>query len=618
MKKILSVLCVATLLFASCSDGYDDSALTGRVDNLENRVAKLEELCKQMNTNISSLQTIVTALQKNDYVTSVTPVMQNGKEVGYTIAFSKSNPITIYHGKDGQNGADGEDGKPGVDGEDGKNGHTPVIGVKQDTDGSYYWTLDGDWLTDDSGNKIKAEGTDGQPGTPGDDGTPGQDGKPGTDGITPKLKIENGYWYVSYDKGYQTWEQLGKATSEDGAGDIPGQDIFRDVTQDEYNAYFILANGETITLPKKPSLAISFTEGNSLAFQVDETKTVHYTITSGSAKNVIKAEMLNDDGSYILRTVYSSATTGTIEISAKIPTSNRVIVSVSDGSHTIMATIDVVSIVPPFDNNTITVAEPGTLSKLLAIYDKTSIKELTVVGFLNDTDIGVLNELPNLTILNMGEVNLKELPKRAFANKKSLTSIILPKTLQIIGSSAFEYCSGLTGDLTIPSSVTTIGHDAFHKCSGFSGTLTIPNSVTTIDYEAFYGCTGFTGDLTIPGSVTTIEGAVFENCGFSGNLLIEEGVQTIQMSAFQSCSGLTGDLTIPSSITTIGAFAFDECRFTTIHCKSTIPPTIASDIFSSSQLSTCILYVPTGCAETYRTALGWRELTFKEIIETEF
>lgn len=165
MKKILSVLYIATLLFASCSDEYDDSALTGRVDNLENRVAKLEELCKQMNTNISSLQTIVTALQKNDYVTNVTPIMQNGKEVGYTITFSKSNPITIYHGKDGQNGTDGEDGKPGVDGEDGKNGHTPVIGVKQDTDGSYYWTLDGDWLTDDSGNKIKAEGTDGKDGT---------------------------------------------------------------------------------------------------------------------------------------------------------------------------------------------------------------------------------------------------------------------------------------------------------------------------------------------------------------------------------------------------------------------------------------------------------------------
>lgn len=54
--------------------------------------------------------------------------MKDGKEIGYTITFSKSNPITIYHGKDGQ---DGEDGT------------TPTIGVKQDADGVYYWTLNG-------------------------------------------------------------------------------------------------------------------------------------------------------------------------------------------------------------------------------------------------------------------------------------------------------------------------------------------------------------------------------------------------------------------------------------------------------------------------------------------
>ena len=259
MKKILSVLYIATLLFASCSDEYDDSALTGRVDNLENRVAKLEELCKQMNTNISSLQTIVTALQKNDYVTNVTPIMQNGKEVGYTITFSKSNPITIYHGKDGQNGTDGEDGKPGVDGEDGKNGHTPVIGVKQDTDGSYYWTLDGDWLTDDSGNKIKAEGTDGKDGTDGsngEDGNDGQDGKPGMDGkdgITPKFKIENDYWYISYDN-ESTWTQLGKATGEDGKDGedgISGDPMFTDIDYETNTDYviFTLSNGTQIKLP---------------------------------------------------------------------------------------------------------------------------------------------------------------------------------------------------------------------------------------------------------------------------------------------------------------------------------------------------------------------------------
>lgn len=90
------------LLASGCSDEYDDSALTGRVDNLENRVHILEELCKQMNTNVSSLQTLVTALQDNDYVKSVTPVMQDGQEIGYTITFTKSKPITIYHGQDGK------------------------------------------------------------------------------------------------------------------------------------------------------------------------------------------------------------------------------------------------------------------------------------------------------------------------------------------------------------------------------------------------------------------------------------------------------------------------------------------------------------------------------------
>ena len=146
MKKLLAFAALfAVVALTSCK--YDDDDLWNSVHGLENRVAKLEELCKQMNTNISSLQTIVTALQNNDYVTGVTPVMQSGKEVGYTITFSKSNPITIFHGKDGANGS----------------GHTPVIGVKKDTDGIYYWTLDGEFIVVD-GQKIKAQGTDGSNG----------------------------------------------------------------------------------------------------------------------------------------------------------------------------------------------------------------------------------------------------------------------------------------------------------------------------------------------------------------------------------------------------------------------------------------------------------------------
>ena len=54
-------------------------------------------------------------------------------------------------------------------------------------------------------------GKNGQNGTDGQNGKDGKDGQDGEDGITPQLKIDEGYWRISYDNG-ATWTQLGKAT----------------------------------------------------------------------------------------------------------------------------------------------------------------------------------------------------------------------------------------------------------------------------------------------------------------------------------------------------------------------------------------------------------------------
>ena len=134
----LSLLCVT---FAGCKDDFDDSELRGQIADLDGRLTSLEKLCAQMNTNISSMQTIINALQQNDYITGVTPITEGESIIGYTITFTKNKPITIYHGK---------------------NGSTPVIGIKQDSDGIYYWTLNGTWLLDNNNQKVKAEGTDGE------------------------------------------------------------------------------------------------------------------------------------------------------------------------------------------------------------------------------------------------------------------------------------------------------------------------------------------------------------------------------------------------------------------------------------------------------------------------
>jgi hypothetical protein len=207
MKKLhLLLLGLTICLISACHDN-----LWNAIDKLDDRVYALEEICKEMNTNITALETIVAVLQSNDMITGIVEIKKDGKVIGYTITFSKHDSITIYHGESGQNGTDGKDGI------------TPVIGVAQDTDGVYYWTLNGEWLLDDNGNKLPVSGEDGKDGANGADGKDGQDGADGKDGITPLLKIENGYWYISYDNGV-TWTESGKATGNNGQNGQNGTD----------------------------------------------------------------------------------------------------------------------------------------------------------------------------------------------------------------------------------------------------------------------------------------------------------------------------------------------------------------------------------------------------------
>ncbi|HCQ72555.1 MAG TPA: hypothetical protein DIT75_04045, partial [Rikenellaceae bacterium] len=136
MKRILkatfTVLFASALLLVSCGS-YDDTELRDKVKDLEDRVAKLESA---VNTNTQSIQALVEASKGSDAVTGFSELTDKS---GYVITFASGRSITLYHGKDGRNGS------------------TPAIGVKADTDGVYYWTVDGEWLLS-GGKKVKAEG----------------------------------------------------------------------------------------------------------------------------------------------------------------------------------------------------------------------------------------------------------------------------------------------------------------------------------------------------------------------------------------------------------------------------------------------------------------------------
>ncbi len=321
-------------LFTLASCEFDDSEIWDKLYDHENRIQTLEMTCRQMNTNIESLQIIISALQQNDYVTGVAPIMEGNTVIGYTILFSKSGSVTVYHGQDGVDGSDGKDGAdgaPGQDGSDGQDGQTPVIGVRQDTDGVYYWTLNGEWLLDDYGNKIPTTGKDGADGSDGKDGV---DGASGSNGVTPELKIEDEYWYVSYDGG-STWIKLGEAVGADGSD---GDAFFKDVLLSEEEVVFVLIDGTEIKVPMKTSLSMTLDTYNLVCSYCQTIKVGYSIVGPDSPLDLV----VFSEGGYFTAIEEISANSGKVVIKTDMSSKDgKVIVMASCGGNTVVKTVSV-------------------------------------------------------------------------------------------------------------------------------------------------------------------------------------------------------------------------------------------------------------------------------------
>lgn len=487
---------------------YDDSALWESVNDHESRISKLEKLCNEMNANISSLKTIVEALQTNDYVTSVTPVTEGGKEVGYTIIFSKSGSVTIYHG------------------EDGTDGQTPVIGVRQDTDGVYYWTLNGEWLLDDSGNKIPTTGKD---------------------GITPQLKIEDGYWYISYDNG-ASWTEVGKAVGEngkDGEDGTDGDTFFRSVTQDDANVYFTLADGTVITLPKKVSLSIEFDSEDLVVMAPNSTRDIRYTVTSVLPDVEVEALSSGDVQAKVVPDE-TGESTGVIRV--RIPGDSideycKVVVLVSNGEKVIMRTLtfeeEAIEVV---DEAKVTANAEGGEVKLLYL----SNVECEVV--IPEEAKSWINVAPATKVLQQRSVNVVLQPNPGYY--RSATVTIKAKD----GSLSLEYVIEQDGDLGVNIDPTQIPDNEIWYTTTDGKPLSL--------YNDDFANNGFS-DSEFNAKVISNE---YSNG--MGIITFESMVTEIRKQSFAQKYTLKS-ICLPSTINKIGASAFyKSCNLECVNINS--------------------------------------------------
>ena len=549
MKKLLAFAALfAVVALTSCK--YDDDDLWNSVHGLENRVAKLEELCKQMNTNIASLQTIVTALQNNVYVTGTTPFMQDGKEIGYTITFSKGNPITIYHGKDGQDGQDGEDGT------------TPTIGVKKDTDGVYYWTLNGEFIVVDGG-KIKAEG---------------KDGTNGTNGTTPQFKIENDYWFISYDDG-DTWTQLGKATGEDGKDGqdgVGGDSMFSGVDYETSTDYviFTLSNGTQIKLPTWSA----FEALQRLCNETNTNLSALQTIVTALQNNdyITSVDPLTENGKVVGYTIKFAKSNPIVIYNGKDGADgNTPVIGVKKDTDGIYYwTLDGEFIVVDgqkikaqgTDGNNGADGSDGVTPKL-------EIREgYWWISYDNGTNWTQLGKATGEDGKDADSIKITQDENNVYFELADGTVITISKTGQSADPNVIQFEDALVKAICITNwdtdgdgelsyeeaaAVTTIGTEfngkgifAFDELQYFTGMTSIPSS-------AFSDCSELLS-IKLPDNIISINDTAFARCQSLREIHIPASIESIGTRVFYYCQSLR-EIHIPANTESIGNGAFLYC-----------------------------------------------------------
>ena len=140
------------------------------------------------------------------------------------------------------------------------------------------------------------------------------------------------------------------------------------------------------------------------------------------------------------------------------------------------------------------------------------------------------------------------------ASHDTIKEIILPETLERIGSHAFVPCRALR-TVNIPVGVKTIGEYAFVGCESLES-IELPDSLEYLGEGTFSGCTKLKW-IDLPESITEILPFTFENCT-SLEIFSAINITEIGAGAFMNCVSLT-KMPIMNMLGEIGTEAFYGC-----------------------------------------------------------
>ena len=280
-----------------------------------------------------------------------------------------------------------------------------------------------------------------------------------------------------------------------------------------------------------------------------------------------------------------------------------------------------------------------------AFYGCSSLQQIAIPNGVTEIGTGVFYGCSSLHSIDLPN-NLVSIGDQAFSDS-GLKSVVLPSGLISIGYFAFE-CDSLVSVVSNMKKPFEIDQNTFcaydHEARTFipsKATLYIPEG-TYYEYEEmgwtkqfakvitgnFFDESGTTYQAQAENTVAVMGSGVVEAEYVIPETVTHDGVDytvtAIENEAFKDNTALTA-VTIPETVVAIGEGAFAGCTgLTAIYAYAAEPANLAtattraeaaSSVFEGVDKETCVLYVPKGCVEKYRAAVGWGEFIHIEEME---
>jgi hypothetical protein len=157
--------------------------------------------------------------------------------------------------------------------------------------------------------------------------------------------------------------------------------------------------------------------------------------------------------------------------------------------------------------------------------------------------------------------SVRTIGSSAFAFCESLESVKLPAGIVMIEDYAFMKCTNLN-KINFPSELISIGVGAFIETNLTE--VVLPRTIESIGTRIFYRCLDLKS-VEILGSIKTIPEEAFLNCFNLTTVKLPTSITRIEKGAFYICQNLQS-VGVLNRVTTIGKDAFKECNNIRLTC----------------------------------------------------